>query len=133
MSTMNEELKSMMSAGNSQQPGAPDALARTVHWTLLLGLVASALMMVFGLIVAVAKNEPRPEALTTDLPQLLRIAADWSGVAWMELGIFGLMFTPVLRVIVLMIGWAIERDWRMALVALVVLALLGVGLTLGVS
>lgn len=130
---MNDEPKPTMSNGNVEREAAPGALARAVHWTLLLGLVASALLMIFGLIFAVAKDEPRPEALTTDVPELLRMAVDGSGVAWMELGIFGLMFTPGLRVIVLAIGWAIERDWRMAAIALVVLALLAVGLRLGVG
>jgi uncharacterized membrane protein len=130
---MNDELKSTTSAGKVDQQEPPDALARAVHWTLLLGLVASALMMIFGLIVAIAKNEPRPEALTTDVSQLFHMAAQGSGVAWMELGIFGLMFTPCSRVIVLAVGWAFERDWRMAAIALVVLTLLAISLTLGVG
>jgi uncharacterized membrane protein len=128
---MSDEQKSTMSAGKVEQPEAPDALSQAVHWTLLLGLIASALMMISGLILAMVKDQPRAESLTTNIPQLLQMAADGNGVAWMELGIFALMFTPCSRVIVLAIGWAIERDWRMAVIALVVLTLLTISLTLG--
>jgi uncharacterized membrane protein len=105
-----------------------DTLARAVHWTLLLGLVCSALLMVGGLIVALVKNQPRPEGLITNVRELLRLAGEANGVAWMELGVLALLFTPILRVVVLGIGWSIERDRRMALVALMVLGLLAISL-----
>jgi len=65
--------------------------------------------------------------------ELLRLAGEANGVAWMQLGVLVLLFTPVLRVLVLAIGWAIERDWRMALVALVVLVLLAISLVVSVG
>jgi uncharacterized membrane protein len=110
-----------------------DALAIAVHWTLLLGLVFSALLMVAGLIVALVKNQPRPEELITNVRELLRLAIETNGVAWMELGVLALLFTPILRVVVLAIGWSIERDRRMALVAITVLVLLTISLIVGVG
>ena len=117
--------------GEKQNVNAPvDALARAVHWTLLIGLVCSALMMIAGLVVAFWKNQPRPEAQVTSVRELLRMAGEGHGVAWMELGVLMLLATPVLRVIVLAIGWSVERDGRMALVAVVVLVLLAVSILL---
>ncbi len=110
-----------------------DALARAVHWTLLLGLVCSALLMIGGLIVALVKNQPRPEGLITNVRELLRLAGEANGVAWMELGVLALLFTPILRVLVLAIGWGVRRDLRMALVALVVLGLLTISLLVSVG
>jgi uncharacterized membrane protein len=110
-----------------------DALAIAVHWTLLLGLVCSALLMVAGLIVALVKNQPRPEGLITNVRELLRLASEANGVAWIELGVLALLFTPILRVLVLAIGWALRRDLRMALVALTVLVLLTISLAVGVG
>jgi uncharacterized membrane protein len=119
-------------SGGEQNYGA-HALARAVHWTLLIGLLVSALMMIAGLFVAIAKNQPRPESLITSVPGLIRMAGEGNGVAWMELGVLMLLATPVLRVIVLAIGWSLQRDGRMALVALVVLLLLAVSIVLSVG
>ena len=119
-----------MSGENQNQNAPVDALARAVHWTLLVGLVCSALMMIAGIVVAFWKNQPRPESLITNLRELLRMAVDGNGVAWIELGVLMLLATPVLRVMVLAIGWGARRDGRMALVALVVLVLLAVSILL---
>jgi uncharacterized membrane protein len=43
------------------------------------------------------------------------------------------MVTPILRVVVLLAGWAIDREWRFSAVALTVLALLIASLLLGVG
>jgi len=61
------------------------------------------------------------------------MGGEGNGVAWMELGVLMLLATPVLRVIVLAIGWSLQRDGRMALVALVVLLLLAVSVVLSVG
>jgi uncharacterized membrane protein len=117
---------------NDQQQSA-DPLARAVHWTLLIGLIGSGLLMIVGLFMAMLKNQPRPMLLITSLSDLLRMAGAGNGVAWMELGILLLLLTPIMRVIVLAIGWAVRRDGRMALVALTVLALLAISMWIGVG
>ena len=129
---MNDErdIKTAMSGEQQNQSAPVDALARAVHWTLLIGLVCSAMMMVAGLVVAFWKNQPRPEALITNLRELLRMAGDGNGVAWMELGVLMLLATPIMRVVVLAIGWGARRDGRMALVAFVVLVLLAASILL---
>jgi uncharacterized membrane protein len=111
----------------------PDALARAVHWTLLLGLILSGLLMTAGLIVALVRNQPRPQLLITKLSELADMALHANGVAWMELGVLLLLLTPILRVLVLAIGWSIRREGRMAMISLTVLALLAISLFFGVG
>jgi uncharacterized membrane protein len=41
------------------------------------------------------------------------------------------MLTPILRVLVLAIGWLLEKEWRFAAIALCVLALLATSVVLG--
>jgi uncharacterized membrane protein len=117
----------------NDQPQPVDALARAVHWTLLIGLICSTLVMIGGLAVALVKDQPRPEDFSTKLPDLVRAAGEGNGVAWMELGVLALLLTPILRVLVLAIGWARRREKRMALVALTVLVLLTISLLFGVG
>ena len=66
-------------------------------------------------------------------PQLFRSALDGDGFAVLDWGVVTLMLTPLLRIIVLATGWAWRRDFRFALVALLVLALLTASLLIGVG
>ena len=108
-----------------------DRLAHVVHICLLTGLVASAALLLIGLIVAVGGGEPRPEGLVTDPRVLLPQAAKGSGVAMLQLGLWLLLFTPVSRVVVLAVGWGARREWSFAATAVVVLCLLAASIMLG--
>jgi uncharacterized membrane protein len=54
-------------------------------------------------------------------------------VPLLDLGLLALMLTPLVRIIILAGGWALRRDFRFALVALVVLLLLIASLLKGVG
>lgn len=108
-------------------------LAHWVHLTLQSGLVASGLLLIAGLLLAMVTDEPRPEAVPPALRSLLRRAARADGVAMLYLGLVFLMLTPVARVVVLGTGWLLDGQRRFALVALCVLVLLGLSVALGVG
>jgi Protein of unknown function (DUF1634) len=108
-----------------------DNLARAVHVALLTGLIPSGLLMAIGLIVALTSGQPRPDAPPPGIGVLIRQALAGQGVSLLALGTVFLMLTPLLRVIVLALGWALRRDWRFALIAFTVLTLLTISLTLG--
>lgn len=122
-----------MDSKNQNQQQSVDSLARAVHWTLLAGLVCSVLLMLAGLTLALLSDQPRMELPGLEVINLVRLVWRLNGVAIMQLGILMLLLTPMLRVMVLAIGWVAERDWRMALVAVVVLVLLAISLALGVG
>ncbi len=104
-----------------------------VHWSLLAGLVVSGCLLTVGLGLRLASG-PRPqEGPPSPVPSLVREALQGDGVALINLGLLTLIGTPMLRVVVLGIGWAREGDYRFAAVALIVLALLGLGLVLGLG
>jgi hypothetical protein len=109
-----------------------DRLARVVHWTLLGGVIASAALLVAGLVLArgtpVAPGEP-----VSRLGRLAARALAGDGVAVLDVGLLVLMLTPVCRVAVLAVGWLLARQWAMALVALTVAAMLGLSVGLGVG
>ena len=72
---------------------------------------------------------PRHESLVT----LVRESARFKGPALTTLGLLVLMVTPIMRVVVLFVGWSLRRDWLFASVAIVVLGRLTVSLLLGVG
>jgi hypothetical protein len=111
----------------------PTPLERSVHWTLLGGLVAGGLLMAAGLASTLATDAPRPEGPPPPVGRLIASSARGDRVALLDLGLLVLMATPILRVAVLAIGWGAARDGRMLAVALTVLVLLGVSLWMGVG
>jgi uncharacterized membrane protein len=110
---------------------SPDRLARSVHITLLVGLLISAALLVLGASLVLASHQPRPQGQPEGLSSLLSQAASGNGAAILNLGLLVLMFTPVARVIVLAAGWLLDRQWRFGVVALCVLCLLALSVILG--
>ncbi len=110
-----------------------DPLARAVQIVLLTGLIPSGILLALGLIVALASGQPRPDTPPAGFGVLIRTAPHGESVSMLELGVLLLMLTPLLRVIVLAVGWASQRNWRFAPVAVVVLSLLAISLAIGVG
>jgi len=108
-------------------------LRRWVHVTLLAGVTLSGILLIVGLIVTLAHGHPQPVGTPPSLAAVLHHALEGNGVAVMRLGLLILMATPVARVAILAVGWAAAKNWRFALACLVVLALLGLSLALGLS
>jgi len=78
--------------------GEGGRLDRVIEIALTLGLVASGALLVYGLA--------------------------WSHPSALRAGIVILMFTPVLRVVVVAVGLAFERDWTFVAISLWILGVL---------
>jgi uncharacterized membrane protein len=107
-----------------------DAHHSVERWTsrvLRLGVWVSASLMSFGLFFAVISPSPI-DPLSTN-PSLGMVAehlfsSRFDPVILMFAGLLMLMFTPILRVITAVYGFAMERDWRFVVVSSVVFILL---------
>lgn len=108
-------------------------LAHWVHWNLLVGVALSGLLLITGLMLSSARGRQIPQGPPPPLRHVIGEAIRGNGVAFMRLGLIVLMLTPVVRVVVLMLGWALARDYRFALVALMVLGLLSLGVLLSLG
>jgi uncharacterized membrane protein len=108
-------------------------LEHWVHWTLFAGLSLSGVLLVLGLALELTEGEPRLWQSPHPLRLMIRGALEGNGTDVIDLGLLVLIVTPLLRVLVLAIGWTLEGDLRFALVALTVLALLSVSFMLGVG
>lgn len=103
-------------------------------WILRLGVMASILVMLLGIIISftrhpvpvqrmqTAKFDYQPSVLWQGLREL-------RGKAIIEIGIYLLVLTPILRVGASVVLFAVEeRDWLYALITLMVLLLTLAGL-----
>lgn len=117
----------------SRESPASGKLAHAVHSLLLWGLIISCAFLLIGLLLVFWRHEPRPVGFPEAGYALLRHAMQGNGVAILNLGLLILILTPSFRVLVLVIGWSLDRDWLFAAIALCVLILLAMSLRLGVG
>jgi uncharacterized membrane protein len=94
---------------------------------LRLGVWVSASLMIMGLILAtIFPSSIVPLVANPSLGNLAKqlFFTTFDPVTLMFAGLVMLMFTPILRVITAIFGFAMEQDWRFVLVSFVVLILL---------
>jgi uncharacterized membrane protein len=109
----------------------PDNTKHDVElWTsrvLRLGVWISASLMIFGLFIAFIFPSSIVPLLTN--PSLGNLAgrlfsSPLDPVSLMFTGLVILMFTPILRVVTAVFGFAMERDWRFVAVSSAILLML---------
>jgi uncharacterized membrane protein len=103
-----------------------------IHYTLRVGVSASAILLVVGLLIVLVRDTPRP-AIAPPLTEILRLAFTANEVGWIYLGLLLLMTTPVALVMMLVYGY-LRTGWRrFALISLLILLLLAMGFALGME
>lgn len=112
-----------------------DMMAAIIGWILQGGVLASAAVILFGILLLPF----RPGGLTLQRLQTFPHSpgAVWAGLiglhpqAFITLGLLLLIATPVLRVAVSVVAFAIERDRLYVVITLLVLAILIASFILG--
>jgi uncharacterized membrane protein len=105
-------------------------LNEAVHRILIVGLAASALLMVIGVAIELAQRQTLP---TTVLPPALAIrqAFHLDASGFLSLGVLMLILTPLLRVVGSLIVFVWERDGRYAAITGLVLIVMLISLWVG--
>jgi uncharacterized membrane protein len=116
-----------MAAETPTSAPAPSSEHGVIKWVLRLGLVASSLLMLGGLILRAADHETGSPA--APLFRLLRPGD--VGSSTMAIGVLVLALTPIVRVAALVFIWVRERDWRFVAVAAFVMTMLVVSILAG--
>jgi uncharacterized membrane protein len=127
-----------MKASDSRDRVPLRSVEKVVSRVLRIGVILSATIICLGLALLVVKgiitNEmridaaiPYPRGLGTLLSGLL--ALDPASV--ITLGLVVLIATPIARVSVSIVAFALERDWRYVAVTALVLTILIAGIVLG--
>lgn len=105
-------------------------------WVLRVGVVTSVLIMLAGTAVSffrrsITVQDMQKTTLIDNIHNLWRGLRNFRGQAIIELGIYLLVLTPILRVVTSMILFCIEeKDWLYTVVTLLVLILTLAGLLL---
>ena len=122
-----------MSSSPSPSEDRERSLDHWVHLSLLAGLLVCGALLILGLSLTLISGAPESSGPPPAFRLLVRQSIRGDGPSLIRLGLLALLATPVMRVIVLSIGWHRLGDLRFASVAAMVLALLIVGVLLGVG
>jgi len=108
---------------------------QVISWVLRYGAILSTVIMAVGIGLAlwrgpsatlVAYGRIRPKVLLANLIQLEPAAVT-------QLGILLLLFTPIVRIIVAAVTFALERDLKYVLISLGVLAVVILSISLAIE
>lgn len=122
---------------NMQQSGNK-VIAVLVAWVLRIGVALAMLVTLVGLIgyLKAFKGTQTDyshfqEQGLIDLSDFSRRLGQGESIALMQLGVLLLISTPILRVMITLIGFRIEKDLRYTLIATAVLFILVISFFLG--
>jgi len=115
----------------SQPPSEPQVVAITytiIGWVLQAGVIISAVVIAIGLLLMSLQPDTFAPAQFQQFPHTFAQVAtgvlDLRPQAVIALGLLLLIATPVLRVAVSLVTFAVERDWRFVVITLLVLLIL---------
>jgi uncharacterized membrane protein len=102
-------------------------------WVLRVGVIVSVSVMLIGITFSFAHGTTPIERMQHStfeyrLQAILDGVRHGSGKSIIEVGIYLLVLTPILRVVTSMVLFAVEKDWLYACVTLLVLVLTLAGL-----
>ncbi len=99
-------------------------LNAVVHSVLVVGLAASTVLLLIGVALALVEHSPLPNS-TIPIGEAVQRVIGLRPSGFMNLGLFVLILTPVLRVVGSLFVFLYERDWRyLGITALVLVVML---------
>jgi len=99
----------------------PKNVDRPIGLALLSGMVFSASVIIIGVILLVLHPTSSASHVLPVAVALHEMRA-LNPTAWISIGIFALILTPVFRVFVALLSFAKVKDWRFVVVSAIVLA-----------
>ena len=105
-------------------------IERSIGYILRIGVIVSATIILIGMILLFfqpATDQVPMNSLTLIMHELVQL----NGEAFVMLGLFCLILTPVLRVVVSIFAFAKEKDYLYVFITIIVLSVLIIGMSFG--
>ena len=107
---------------------------RAITLVLRYGALISTLIMAVGSVLAAIRGIGLVATSHSIHPGvLLSNVLHFDPLAITEFGILLLLFTPIVRIVVALLGFAMERDWKYTLISLGVLAIVLLSISFAVE
>ncbi|SET66069.1 Uncharacterized membrane protein [Enterococcus malodoratus] len=104
-------------------------IERSIGYILRIGVIVSATIILIGMILLFF--QPSTAQAPNSLPRIFQGLMQLDGQAFIMLGLFCLILTPVLRVVVSIFAFAKEKDYLYVAITIIVLVILIIGMSLG--
>ena len=104
-------------------------IERSIGYILRIGVIVSAVIILIGMLLLFF--QPTNDQVPTDLWLIFQGVLKLNGEAFIMLGLFCLILTPVLRVVVSIVAFAKEKDYLYVIITLIVLVIMIIGMTFG--
>ena len=104
-------------------------IERSIGYILRIGVIVSAVIILIGMFLLFF-SPGSPQELNS-LPLIFEGVLQLNGEAFIMLGLFCLILTPVLRVVVSIFAFAKEKDYLYVVITLIVLVILVIGMSFG--
>lgn len=104
-------------------------IERSIGYILRIGVIVSAVIILIGMLLLFF--QPANDQVPTDLWLIFQGVLKLNGEAFIMLGLFCLILTPVLRVVVSIVAFAKEKDYLYVIITLIALVILIIGMTFG--
>lgn len=104
-------------------------IERSIGVILRIGVIVSAAIILIGMILLFF--QPATKQVPTSLSLILNGLLQLNGEAFIMLGLFCLILTPVLRVVVSIFAFAKEKDYLYVAITIIVLVILVIGMSFG--
>lgn len=104
-------------------------IERSIGYILRIGVVVSATIILIGMILLFLR--PSTTQVPNSFALILTGLIQLNGEAYIMLGLFCLILTPVLRVVVSIFAFAKEKDYLYVCITIIVLIILIIGMSFG--
>lgn len=94
-----------------------------VHKVLVVGLLVSTAILVFGILLGLVEHRPLPDT-TLSVGEAVSRTVGLRPSGFLNLGLLVLIVTPILRVVGSIFVFIYERDWRYAGITALVLTIM---------
>ncbi|MGH1648193.1 hypothetical protein IGI66_003249 [Enterococcus sp. AZ048] len=105
-------------------------IERSIGYILRIGVIVSAVIILVGLALLFL-NPTAAHQTPTTLETIFKGMVQFNGEAFVMFGLFCLILTPVLRVVVSIFAFAKEKDYLYVAITILVLIILIIGMSFG--
>lgn len=108
-------------------------MAKRISKVLVTGVVVSSLFILIGIALAVVNNDFAFSHSSYNMQLFITDLKAFKSIAFLMLGVFILILTPIIRVIGMMIQYYFEKNYKYVYISLIILVVLAISLMLGVT
>lgn len=100
---------------------------------LLFGVMLSVIFILLGILLAIINNDFTFNYTHYNLELFVKDIKDFNSVAFLMIGIFILVITPIIRIMGMCYEFIIQKNYIYVVISIIILIILSISLTFGLT